>query len=204
MSVNQQIFIHELICFYMQIVCPLLLYSLLQSCEDSTLLPLLHKITKQNWLLINALRSTDSWPEDWCFTSCSISNLVYVGMLTTLEIIQKTFVRLIMRMPFISQSTSVCYPFLSISCFLFFSSFLFFPPHFSRHAPCRETINPYYVNTGHVMAPATSANDSEQQSMSSDADTISLTDSSVYVFWLHPNISHTVVPDKKCYAGYNF
>uniref|UniRef100_A0A3B4Z1T8 Axin-1 n=1 Tax=Stegastes partitus TaxID=144197 RepID=A0A3B4Z1T8_9TELE len=40
-------------------------------------------------------------------------------------------------------------------------------------------INPYYVNTGHVKAPATSANDSEQQSMSSDADTISLTDSSV-------------------------
>lgn len=30
----------------MQIVCPLLLYSLLQSCEDSTLLPILHK--KQN------------------------------------------------------------------------------------------------------------------------------------------------------------
>uniref|UniRef100_A0A3Q4HSL4 Axin-1 n=1 Tax=Neolamprologus brichardi TaxID=32507 RepID=A0A3Q4HSL4_NEOBR len=51
--------------------------------------------------------------------------------------------------------------------------------HEYRHAPCRETINPYYVNTGHVMAPATSANDSEQQSMSSDADTISLTDSSV-------------------------
>lgn len=54
------------------------------------------------------------------------------------------------------------------------------------------------------MAPATSANDSEQQSMSSDADTISLTDSSVYVFWLHPNISHTVVPVKTAYAGYNF
>lgn len=35
------------------------------------------------------------------------------------------------------------------------------------------------------MAPATSANDSEQQSMSSDADTLSLTDSSVYV---HINI----------------
>lgn len=31
------------------------------------------------------------------------------------------------------------------------------------------------------MAPATSANDSEQQSVSSDADTVSLTDSSLYV-----------------------
>ncbi|KAM3599029.1 uncharacterized protein V6R79_025828 [Siganus canaliculatus] len=51
--------------------------------------------------------------------------------------------------------------------------------HEYRHAPCREPINPYYVNTGYAMAPPTSANDSEQQSMSSDADTISLTDSSV-------------------------
>ncbi|XP_051244035.1 axin-1 isoform X2 [Dicentrarchus labrax] len=51
--------------------------------------------------------------------------------------------------------------------------------HEYRHAPSREPINPYYVNTGYAMAPATSANDSEQQSMSSDADTISLTDSSV-------------------------
>lgn len=40
----------------------------------------------------------------------------------------------------------------------------------------------YYANTGYAMAPATSANDSEQQSMSSDAETVSLTDSSVYVF----------------------
>jgi axin 1 len=38
---------------------------------------------------------------------------------------------------------------------------------------------PYYVNSGYAMAPAASANDSEQQSMSSDADTISLTDSSL-------------------------
>lgn len=51
--------------------------------------------------------------------------------------------------------------------------------HFSRHAACREPINPYYVNTGYAMAPATSANDSEQQSMSSDTETVSLTDSSV-------------------------
>ncbi|KAM9843397.1 axin-1 isoform 2-T2 [Aulostomus maculatus] len=51
--------------------------------------------------------------------------------------------------------------------------------HEYRHAPCREPINPYYVNTGYAMAPATSANDSEQQSMSSDPDTLSLTDSSV-------------------------
>ncbi|XP_076000436.1 axin-1 isoform X1 [Genypterus blacodes] len=51
--------------------------------------------------------------------------------------------------------------------------------HEYRHAPCREPVNPYYVNIGYAMAPATSANDSEQQSMSSDADTISLTDSSV-------------------------
>lgn len=50
-----------------------------------------------------------------------------------------------------------------------------------RHGPWREPFNPYYVNTGYAMAPATSANDSEQQSMSSDADTLSLTDSSVYV-----------------------
>ncbi|XP_051988480.1 axin-1 [Xyrauchen texanus] len=48
-----------------------------------------------------------------------------------------------------------------------------------RPTPWREPINPYYVNTGYAMAPATSANDSEQQSMSSDADTLSLTDSSV-------------------------
>uniref|UniRef100_A0A672K001 Axin-1 n=1 Tax=Sinocyclocheilus grahami TaxID=75366 RepID=A0A672K001_SINGR len=48
-----------------------------------------------------------------------------------------------------------------------------------RHMSWREPINPYYVNTGYALAPATSANDSEQQSMSSDADTLSLTDSSV-------------------------
>ncbi|KAJ8386170.1 hypothetical protein AAFF_G00175940 [Aldrovandia affinis] len=48
-----------------------------------------------------------------------------------------------------------------------------------RHSAWREPVNPYYVNTGYAMAPATSANDSEQQSMSSDADTLSLTDSSV-------------------------
>uniref|UniRef100_A0A3Q2DP89 Axin-1 n=1 Tax=Cyprinodon variegatus TaxID=28743 RepID=A0A3Q2DP89_CYPVA len=48
-----------------------------------------------------------------------------------------------------------------------------------RQGACREPINPYYVNPGHVLAPATSANDSEQQSMSSDADTLSLTDNSV-------------------------
>uniref|UniRef100_A0A672YYM2 Axin-1 n=1 Tax=Sphaeramia orbicularis TaxID=375764 RepID=A0A672YYM2_9TELE len=51
-----------------------------------------------------------------------------------------------------------------------------------KHAPCREPINPYYVNTGYALAPAASANGSEQQSMSSDTDTLSLTDSSVYVF----------------------
>lgn len=138
--------------------------------------------TKQNWLLINALSSTDSWPEGWCFTRCRISNLVYVGMFTTLEIIQKTwgclsYLVLLLFVTLLSPCPVFCFFLLS-----------FFPPHFSRHAPCRETINPYYVNTGHVMAPATSANDSEQQSMSSDADTISLTDSSVYVFWLHPII----------------
>ncbi|XP_022539117.1 axin-1 isoform X2 [Astyanax mexicanus] len=48
-----------------------------------------------------------------------------------------------------------------------------------RHPSWREPFNPYYINTGYAMAPATSANDSEQQSMSSDADTLSLTDSSV-------------------------
>uniref|UniRef100_A0A674AFJ6 Axin-1 n=1 Tax=Salmo trutta TaxID=8032 RepID=A0A674AFJ6_SALTR len=53
--------------------------------------------------------------------------------------------------------------------------------HEYRHVPWREPVNPYYVNTGYAMAPATSANDSEQQSMSSasDVDTLSLTDSSV-------------------------
>ncbi|XP_044289476.1 axin-1 isoform X2 [Varanus komodoensis] len=48
-----------------------------------------------------------------------------------------------------------------------------------RHGPWREPVHPYYVNTGYALAPATSANDSEQHSMSSDADTVSLTDSSV-------------------------
>lgn len=51
-----------------------------------------------------------------------------------------------------------------------------FPP---PHRPWREPVNPYYANMGYARAPATSANDSEQQSMSSDADTLSLTDSSV-------------------------
>lgn len=82
----------------------------------------------------------------------------------------------------------------SILVYIYFSlnqHFLYF--FFSRHAPCREPINPYYVNTGYAMAPATSTNDSEQQSMSSDADTISLTDSSVYVFPHHTPIMHKVV-----------
>ncbi|KAL1005152.1 hypothetical protein UPYG_G00055230 [Umbra pygmaea] len=51
-----------------------------------------------------------------------------------------------------------------------------------EYRPCREpVVNPYYVNMGYARAPATSANDSEQQSMSSasDVDTLSLTDSSV-------------------------
>ncbi|XP_019722034.1 axin-1 isoform X1 [Hippocampus comes] len=48
-----------------------------------------------------------------------------------------------------------------------------------RHTPGREPADCYYANAGHALAPATSANDSEQQSMSSDADTLSLTDSSV-------------------------
>ncbi|NXP37861.1 AXIN1 protein, partial [Leiothrix lutea] len=34
-----------------------------------------------------------------------------------------------------------------------------------RHGSWREPVNPYYVNTGYALAPATSANDSEQQSM---------------------------------------
>ncbi|XP_023584141.1 axin-1 isoform X1 [Trichechus manatus latirostris] len=48
-----------------------------------------------------------------------------------------------------------------------------------RHGSWREPANPYYVSSGYALAPATSANDSEQQSLSSDADTLSLTDSSV-------------------------
>ncbi|XP_061685591.1 axin-1-like isoform X2 [Syngnathoides biaculeatus] len=50
-----------------------------------------------------------------------------------------------------------------------------------EYRPWREPVNPYYANMGYARAPATSANDSEQQSMSSDADTLSLTDSSVDV-----------------------
>ncbi|XP_072299136.1 axin-1 isoform X2 [Eucyclogobius newberryi] len=46
-----------------------------------------------------------------------------------------------------------------------------------RPPSCQEPVNLCYVNPGH--APATSANDSEQQSVSSDADTLSLTDSSL-------------------------
>uniref|UniRef100_A0A3P9MS42 Axin-1 n=1 Tax=Poecilia reticulata TaxID=8081 RepID=A0A3P9MS42_POERE len=49
----------------------------------------------------------------------------------------------------------------------------------SLKVPWREPVNPYYANMGYARAPVTSANDSEQQSMSSDADTMSLTDSSV-------------------------
>ncbi|XP_042524578.1 axin-1 isoform X2 [Dipodomys spectabilis] len=48
-----------------------------------------------------------------------------------------------------------------------------------RYGSWREPVNPYYVNSGYALAPATSTNDSEQQSLSSDADTLSLTDSSV-------------------------
>ncbi|KAG9349841.1 hypothetical protein JZ751_026194 [Albula glossodonta] len=62
-------------------------------------------------------------------------------------------------------------------------------------AAWREPINPYYVNTGYALAPATSANDSEQQSMSSDADTLSLTDSSVYRTYRMPKDIH-VDPEK--------
>ncbi|KAB0401601.1 hypothetical protein E2I00_007258 [Balaenoptera physalus] len=49
----------------------------------------------------------------------------------------------------------------------------------TRYGSWREPVNPYYVNSGYALAPATSANDSEQQSLSSDADSLSLTDSSV-------------------------
>ncbi|KAF3818780.1 hypothetical protein GH733_012197 [Mirounga leonina] len=49
----------------------------------------------------------------------------------------------------------------------------------SRCGSWREPVNPYYVSSGYALAPATSANDSEQQSLSSDADSLSLTDSSV-------------------------
>ncbi|CAJ1076076.1 axin-1 [Xyrichtys novacula] len=48
-----------------------------------------------------------------------------------------------------------------------------------RHAPCHEPINPHPAKFVYDMAPTTSAIDSEQQSMSSDQDTISLTDGSV-------------------------
>lgn len=52
-------------------------------------------------------------------------------------------------------------------------------PDSREYRPWREPVNPYYANMGYARAPATSANDSEQQSMSSDADTMSLTDSSI-------------------------
>uniref|UniRef100_A0A8C6WLZ0 RGS domain-containing protein n=1 Tax=Neogobius melanostomus TaxID=47308 RepID=A0A8C6WLZ0_9GOBI len=52
-------------------------------------------------------------------------------------------------------------------------------PCVKPYQPWREPVNPYYANLGYARAPATSANDSEQQSMSSDADTMSLTDSSM-------------------------
>ncbi|KAG3259311.1 axin-1 isoform X1 [Ictidomys tridecemlineatus] len=48
-----------------------------------------------------------------------------------------------------------------------------------RYGPWREPVHSYYVSSGCALAPAASANDSEQQSLSSDADTLSLTDSSV-------------------------
>uniref|UniRef100_H2U944 Axin-1 n=1 Tax=Takifugu rubripes TaxID=31033 RepID=H2U944_TAKRU len=48
-----------------------------------------------------------------------------------------------------------------------------------RPAPWREAAAPHYVNAGYAAAPATSANDSEQRSVSSDADSLSLTDSSI-------------------------
>ncbi|XP_070269494.1 axin-1 isoform X1 [Myotis yumanensis] len=48
-----------------------------------------------------------------------------------------------------------------------------------RYGSWREPVHPYYVNSGYALAPATSTNDSEQQSLSSDADSLSLTDSSV-------------------------
>ncbi|XP_076839025.1 axin-1-like [Brachyhypopomus gauderio] len=51
------------------------------------------------------------------------------------------------------------------------------PDHWGRCG--MELVNPYYVNSGFSRAPLTSTNDSELQSLSSDADTISLTDSSV-------------------------
>ncbi|CAL9693073.1 unnamed protein product [Knipowitschia caucasica] len=46
-----------------------------------------------------------------------------------------------------------------------------------RPPSCQDPVNLCYANAG--LAPATSANDSEQQSLSSDADTLSLTDSSL-------------------------
>ncbi|KAL2298802.1 hypothetical protein Nmel_014407 [Mimus melanotis] len=71
----------------------------------------------------------------------------------------------------------------------------------SRHGSWREPVNPYYVNTGYALAPATSANDSEQQSMSSDADTMSLTDSSVTLYLTHemPSLKMVCKERKKGY-----
>ncbi|KAJ7992433.1 hypothetical protein DPEC_G00278500 [Dallia pectoralis] len=62
------------------------------------------------------------------------------------------------------------------ACQLVSSNARFQDLHEYRQLSWREPVNPYYVN-----APATSANDSEQQSMSSasDVDTLSLTDSSL-------------------------
>ncbi|XP_061079336.1 axin-1 [Conger conger] len=48
-----------------------------------------------------------------------------------------------------------------------------------RQSARREPPSGYYANAGYAVAPPTSANDSERQSMSSEADTLSLTDTSL-------------------------
>lgn len=83
-----------------------------------------------------------------------------------------------------------CFTKLTDIVFIIKSNRNLFSFFINRHSSWREPVNPYYVNTGYAMAPATSANDSEQQSMSSDADTLSLTDSSVYVN-IYPHKTHT-------------
>lgn len=87
-----------------------------------------------------------------------------------------------------TETTSIVF---LITCLTGISSVPFL---INRHSSWREPINPYYVNTGYALAPATSANDSEQQSMSSDADTLSLTDSSVYVHvYRHTNTHGSIL-----------
>lgn len=130
MSINQQIFIHVLICFYMQIVClpPRPLFFASKLWRQHTAAYTAQK-TKQHWLLINALSSTDSWPEDWCFTRAFLI-VIYVVMLTTLEIIQKNLCPSYYEDAYHISVYFCLLPFSQHFLFFVFFSFLFSPSFF--------------------------------------------------------------------------